>query len=904
MKIHLMLQTNQLRRALLWTVALFSPVLWFSQPVFASDKPSFVAFESGQVRPLALSHDKRWLFAVNTPDNRLEVLRVKGKSLELVHSIPVGMEPVSVAVRNHKEVWVVNHLSDSISIVSLDSPTPRVVQTLLVGDEPRDIIFAGPNNSRAFITTAHRGQNAPFDPALKAAGVGRADVWVFDAQNPGAGLGGEPLTILSLFGDTPRALAKSRDGSKVYVAVFNSGNKTTVLQGDLPNGGLDKPSPLANVSGDLAVQTGLIVKHDGENWVDNGNPLTGEAPKVWDDRVRFSLPDNDVFVIDANADVPSELTRFSGVGTTLFNMVVNPVNDALYVSNTEARNHVRFEGPGTISTTVRGHFVENRITVIRDGEVLPQHLNTHITSYDQPLGTAAEKAMSLAMPTDMVISKNGEQLYVAAFSSQKIGVLNADALGTDDFTRTEDDYISLSGGGPSGLVLGRKNTLFVMTRFDNAVAMIDLKKRKEVAKVHLYNPEPQSLVEGRPFLYDAQLTSSRGDSSCGGCHVYGDMDHLAWDLGNPDGEIADNPREYVPVFQLFPEFTTPTFNPMKGPMTTQSLRGMAGNGPMHWRGDRTGITHDSDETLEEQAFEDFNVAFTGLLGKAEPLTEAQMNAFAKFSLQLTYPPSPIRQLDNGLTANQTAGEETFFNFLSTGPGLMACADCHTVDHEQGRFGTGTLMAVEGDGLAEDFKTPHFRNLYQKVGMFGSTGNPDDGYPFTGEQIRGFGYQGDGSIDTVSEFLTLEFNLFAFETEQDKQNVVDYVLASSGEMAPIVGQQVTVNASNWRNSQVRERLQLMVERAEVSLPREECDLIVKGVIGWWPINGLLTNNGLFKTDWRLLPEVSLKHLLRKASLGNSALTFSCTPPGSGERMAFDRNEDGVWDRDEFWNNHWH
>src|SRR5262245_33621252 len=34
--------------------------------------PSFVEFESGQVRPLAMSPDKQYLFAVNTPDNRLE----------------------------------------------------------------------------------------------------------------------------------------------------------------------------------------------------------------------------------------------------------------------------------------------------------------------------------------------------------------------------------------------------------------------------------------------------------------------------------------------------------------------------------------------------------------------------------------------------------------------------------------------------------------------------------------------------------------------------------------------------------------------------------------------------------------------------------------------------------------
>src|SRR4051812_22876487 len=37
----------------------------------------FTLFESGQVRPLAMSPDKQHLFAVNTPDNRLEIFRIK-----------------------------------------------------------------------------------------------------------------------------------------------------------------------------------------------------------------------------------------------------------------------------------------------------------------------------------------------------------------------------------------------------------------------------------------------------------------------------------------------------------------------------------------------------------------------------------------------------------------------------------------------------------------------------------------------------------------------------------------------------------------------------------------------------------------------------------------------------------
>src|SRR5262249_2925204 len=152
---------------------------------------SFVTFESGQVRPLALSADGSRLFAVNTPDDRLEIFDVGATGLTHRAAVPVGMEPVAVAVRSPGEVWVVNHLSDSVSIVDVASDPPRVVRTLLVGDEPRDIVFAGPGGGRAFITTAHRGQQrtdaslsavpGAGDPQLTTPGVGRADVWVFDA---------------------------------------------------------------------------------------------------------------------------------------------------------------------------------------------------------------------------------------------------------------------------------------------------------------------------------------------------------------------------------------------------------------------------------------------------------------------------------------------------------------------------------------------------------------------------------------------------------------------------------------------------------------------------------------------------------------------------------------------------
>src|SRR5580704_7790515 len=173
--------------------------------------PNFIEFESGHVRPISMSPSGTQLFAVNTPNDTLEIFNITPQGLVLQARVPVGLEPVAVAARNNGEVWVVNHLSDSVSVVTL-AGTPHVVRTLLVGDEPSDVVFAG-SSGRAFITTAHRGQQrsdpsiagvaGAGDPQMTTPSVPRADVWVFDPARLGATVGGTPVKIMSFFSDTP-----------------------------------------------------------------------------------------------------------------------------------------------------------------------------------------------------------------------------------------------------------------------------------------------------------------------------------------------------------------------------------------------------------------------------------------------------------------------------------------------------------------------------------------------------------------------------------------------------------------------------------------------------------------------------------------------------------------------------
>ena len=100
----------------------------------AAGQTSFWNWESPHVSPLALTPDGSTVLAVNTADNRLEVFAVDGLSLVRAGSVPVGLDPVTVRARTDDEAWVVNHVSDSISIVNLD--TLAVTATITTGNLP------------------------------------------------------------------------------------------------------------------------------------------------------------------------------------------------------------------------------------------------------------------------------------------------------------------------------------------------------------------------------------------------------------------------------------------------------------------------------------------------------------------------------------------------------------------------------------------------------------------------------------------------------------------------------------------------------------------------------------------------------------------------------------------------
>ena len=260
-------------------VALNLFLLWFSlllgQPLIFAQS-AYVNFEGKQTSPIRLSADGTRLFAVNTPDARLSVFDVSQPSNpRLLAEIPVGVEPVSVNPRTADEVWVVNEVSDSISIVSVSQRV--VTDTLYVKDEPADVMFAG---GKAFVSAGRKNLIAVFDATTHTL-----------------------ITNASVFGEDPRALAVSADGTKVYAAFALSGNHTTIIPANVAP---PQPPP-TNPNLPAPPQVGLIA--------DASDP-------AWTNFVKYSLPDNDVVEIDAGT---LSVTRyFTHVGTVNLGLAVRP----------------------------------------------------------------------------------------------------------------------------------------------------------------------------------------------------------------------------------------------------------------------------------------------------------------------------------------------------------------------------------------------------------------------------------------------------------------------------------------------------------------------------------------------------------------------------------------------------
>lgn len=818
-------------------------------PVVAVGK-DFANFEVPHVSPIALTPRGDRLLVVNTADDRLEVFRIAGG--RLVHdghraSVPVGLSPVSVRARDDREAWVVNHISDSISIVDLDAM--QVVRTLRPGNEPADVAFvATPAGARAFVSLGLPNEIAVYDLA--------------DLERP--------PTRLPIRGIRPRALAT--DGRFVYAAIFEAGNGTTIVPRERVSSALNPypgaPNPPPNqgmgFAPALAVpgapREGLIVRKDRDGRWRDGNASIGQGDLLgadWSAAVDWDLHQHAVAVIDAANLGVSYVRR---VLTTQTQLAVRPGDGRLVVIGTEALNWVRFE------SQLNGRFLRVMAAVAGPGAAdsvervdLNPHLDYAAPSVSQPL-----RVQSVGDPRGIAIDPAGDRIWITGMGSNNVVALDRSLRRAG---------LATVGEGPTGIAHDPlRGVLYVLNRFEGSVSVVALKPFREIARVAFPDPTPAEIREGRPFLYDTHRTSGTGHVACASCHVDARMDGLAWDLGDPAGAVKTfNMTCNLGLAAILGQCND--WHPMKGPMTTQTLVGIVGTEPLHWRGDREDLAA-------------FNPTFTNLLGADRPLTADEMRRLEAFIATIRFPPNPNRDLENRLrsavpvtggTGDAVNGDRLFRTAITSQ--VTTCVQCHRLPtgHNEAVISANVLRTPQGSKVAQ------LRNLWEKTGF-------DRAAP--GGSDRGFGFAHDGASDTLFSFLSLP--VFTFPAGpvgvQNRRDIEAFLLSFPNGTHAGVGAQLTL-ARSPASAADEARLEAMLA---VSRARQAG--LVARVREGDSVRGYVHVGG---SDWqadRRAERVTTEQLRARASAA-TPLTFTVVAAGTEWRLGVDRDRDGTFDQDE-------
>ena len=795
----------------------------------------FVNFESPQVHPIDLTPDGSLLLVANTADNRLEVFEVLPKGLLHLKSIQVGLEPISVRARTDNEAWVVNHLSDSITVVDLNVGT--VITTLKTGDEPADVVFAG-KPQKAYVTVSQWNRFEIFDPTDLAAA---------------------PI-LIPIDGEDPRSLVT--DGSKVYAAIFEAGNLTTVISEDKVSSGLNpypgNPNPPPNQGNGFnpplrpglpdAPENSLVLrKNSKDRWMDDNG---GD----WSNAVTWDLHGHGLAVIDTET---LEVSYRTGLPTTNMGCDINSQGDVVVVG-TEALNEVRFE------PILNGVFIRVEGVLFSPSDTSPSFradLNPHL-DYSVKSLPAEQRFESIGDPRGVKFIPGRNEVWVVGLGSNNVAI----------FTETFDRLGVLEvGHGPTGLVVDEQgDRAYVLNRFEGSLSVIDVLGRVEISRVPFFDPTPQFINDGRPFLYDTHLTSGLGQASCASCHIDGRFDQLAWDLGDPSLEMIENDVVCNIGVPILGECTD--WHPLKGPMVTQTLVGISGTEPLHWRGDR-------------QDFAAFSHAFTGLLAADANGLPSEMALMDAFLASIAFPPNPNRNLNGSMPSNFEGGDPNVGRdgFLNGNLDTINCNACHL------ETAGGTLPSSISPNLlpgTQSIKVPQLRNMYQKSGMDMTSQNGG----------KGFGFLHDGISDTMFNFL--EFEMFEFPSnpagDQLRRDVAAFMMCFETGTHSAIGAQSQIGGpvENSSNEFARRNTLRNLALDDVG------DLVVHLYGSDYQRGAVLREDGTYQSD--AVNEIWNQSYLDGLSGPSTPVVYTLVPLGSGERIALDRDRDGVFNTDELLN----
>ena len=294
-----------------------------------------------------------------------------------------------------------------------------------------------------------------------------------------------------------------------------------------------------------------------------------------------------------------------------------------------------------------------------------------------------------SLPYAVAISADKKFIYVSASSSDEVAVVDVVKLLTLARSPRRDSFatdLSASahyvlsriptGRNPRGLALSPDGSkLYVASRLDDAITVIDTKKRVVADTIPLGGPTELTAERRGERLFNSGRFAFHGAFGCANCHIDLTIDGLQWDL-EPDGfgiDIVDN----------------------------RSLEDISQTAPFKWNGGNPDLETECGPRTERFFF------------RSEGFNRDELEDLVAFIKAIPLRPNRYRLPNDELTPAQERGKAIFERTTKHDgtpiPLNNQCAYCHS-----GPYHTNQQLADVGSGKWNDrspkVDTAHLTNV--------------------------------------------------------------------------------------------------------------------------------------------------------------------------------------------------
>ena len=294
-----------------------------------------------------------------------------------------------------------------------------------------------------------------------------------------------------------------------------------------------------------------------------------------------------------------------------------------------------------------------------------------------------------SLPYAVAISADKKFIYVSASSSDEVAVVDVAKLLTLTRSPRRDSFatdLSASanyvlariptGRNPRGLALSPDGSkLYVASRLDDAITVIDTKKRAIADTISLGGPTELTAERRGEHLFNSGRFAFHSAFGCANCHIDLTIDGLQWDL-EPDGfgiDIVDN----------------------------RSLEDVSQTAPFKWNGGNPDLETECGPRTERFFY------------RSQGYNRAELEDLVAFIKSIPLRPNRYRLPNDELTPAQERGKAIFERTTKHDgtpiPLTNQCAYCHS-----GPYHTNQQLADVGSGKWNDrspkVDTAHLTNV--------------------------------------------------------------------------------------------------------------------------------------------------------------------------------------------------